>query len=112
MPGGSVYVYCTYITPTNSIHGKQVVAMAKLKLDHLLCGAEVTQLLLLGMAALLYQIFKQQCIFTHPLNGLQQVRRQIHLVSELHLLILERETVSRIIVVLVFPSGVILHPVF
>ena len=92
----------TYITAPNGIHGQQVIAVAELKLDHLLCGAEVTQLLLLRVTALVNQIFEQQGIFTHPLNGLQQVRRQIHLVPELHLLILEGETVCRIAVVLFF----------
>lgn len=68
-----VCVLHTYITPPNGIHSQQVVAVAKLKLDHLLCGAEVTQFLLLRLAALLYQVFEQQGIFTHPLNGLQEV---------------------------------------
>lgn len=66
--------------------------MAKLKLDHLLCSAEVTQLLLLGLTALLDQVFEQQCIFAHPLDGLQQVGRQVHFVPELQLLILGRHS--------------------
>lgn len=48
----------THITAPNGIHGQQVVAVAKLKLDQLLCGAQVTQFLLLGLAALLNQVFQ------------------------------------------------------
>lgn len=93
----------TYITAPNGIHSQQVVAMAKLKLDHLLCSAEVAQLLLLGVTALLDQVFQQQRVFTHPLDGLQQVGRQVHLVPELQLLILgERHTERIIIMVLLF----------
>ena len=84
---------CTYITAPNGIHRQQVVAMAKLKLDHLLSCPQVTQFLLLGMAALLDQVFQQQGIFTHPLDWLQQVRRQVHLVPELQLFVLDTYTV-------------------
>lgn len=81
----------THIAATDCIHRQQVVPVAKLKPHHLLSSAKVTQLLLLRVAALLYQIFEQQCVFAHPLNGLQQVGRQIHLVSQLQLLILDKQ---------------------
>ncbi|KAF3839835.1 hypothetical protein F7725_018552 [Dissostichus mawsoni] len=95
----AAHAFSTYITTTNGIHGQQVVAMAKLKLDHLLCGAEVAQLLLLGLTALLDQVFQQQSVFTHPLDGLQQVGGQVHLVPELHLHVLEGETLRIIMMV-------------
>lgn len=63
----------TYITASNGIHSQQVVAMPQLELDHLLCCAEVTKLLLLGLATFFDQIFEQKCIFAHPLNGFQQI---------------------------------------
>ena len=85
-------IITAYITAPNSIHSQPVVAMTKLKFDYLLCGAEVTQLLLPGRTALLDQVFEQQCIFTHPLDGLQQVGRQVHFVTELQLLILETDS--------------------
>lgn len=84
-------VITTYITAANSIHGQQVIAVAKLKLDHVLSRAQVTQLLLLRLAALLDQVLQQERIFAHPLDGLQQIGGQVHLVSELHLLILESD---------------------
>lgn len=59
-----------YITSTNRVHSQQVIAVAKLKFDHVLCCAEVTQLLLLRLAALLDQVFEQQSVFAHPLDGL------------------------------------------
>ncbi|TNN78366.1 hypothetical protein EYF80_011350 [Liparis tanakae] len=71
--------------------------MAKLKLDQLLCGAEVAELLLLGLTALLDQVFQQQRVFTHPLDGLQQVGRQVHLVSELQLLILGTDNGAQVL---------------
>lgn len=87
----------TYITSSNGVHSQQIIPMAELKLDHLFCSAKVTQLLLLGLAALFYQVFEQQCIFTHPLNGLQQVGCQVHLIPELHLLILEEEIIITVL---------------
>lgn len=68
--------------------------MAQLELDHVLGRAEVTQLLLLRLAALLDQVFEQQGVLAHPLDGLQQVGRQVHLVPELQLLILGRAGAS------------------
>lgn len=79
----------TYITAANSIHGEQVIAVAKLKLDHVLSRAQVAQLLLLRLAALLDQVLQQERVFAHPLDGLQQIGGQVHLVPELHLFILE-----------------------
>lgn len=62
--------------------------MAELELDHVLGRAEVTQLLLLRLTALLDQVFEQQGVLAHALDGLQQVGGQVHLVPELQLLIL------------------------
>lgn len=84
----SELVISAYIAASDGVHGQQVVAVAQLKLDHLLSGAEVAQLLLLGLAALFDQVFEQQSVFAHPLDGLQQVGRQVHLVPELQLLVL------------------------
>lgn len=81
--------FLTYIASADSVHGEKVVAVAKLKFDHVFCRAEVAQLLLLRLTALLDQVFEQQGIFAHPLDGLQQVGSQVHLVPQLDLFVLE-----------------------
>ena len=62
--------------------------MAELELDHLLGSAQVAELLLLRRTALLDQVLEQQRVLAHPLDGLQQVGGQVHLVPELQLLVL------------------------
>ena len=62
--------------------------MAELELDHFLGSAQVAELLLLGRAALLDQVLEQQGVLAHSLDGLQQVRGQVHLVPKLQLLVL------------------------
>lgn len=84
----SVYTLCSYITAPNGVHRQQIVAVAKLKLDHLLGGAKVAQLLRLWLAALLDEVLEQQRIFTHPLDGLEQVGCQVHFVTQIELFIL------------------------
>ncbi len=71
----------TYIAAADGVHGQQVVPVAQLELDHLLRCSEVSELLLLRLTALLDQILQEESVFTHPLDGLQQVRRQVHLIS-------------------------------
>lgn len=60
--------------------------MAKLELDHVGGGLQRHKLHLLSRAHLLHEVSEQQCVFAHPLNGLQQVGRQVHLISQLQLL--------------------------
>lgn len=79
----------TYITSTDGVHGEQVVSVAQLELDHLFSCSEVSELLLLRVTALLNQILQEKSVFTHPLDRLQQVGRQVHLIAQLHLFILK-----------------------
>lgn len=79
----------TYITSTDGVHGQEVVPVAQLELDHLFSCSEVSELLLLRVTALLNQILQEKSVFTHPLDGLQKVGRQVHLIAQLHLLVLK-----------------------
>lgn len=79
----------TYITSTDGVHGEQVISVAQLELDHLFSCSEVSELLLLRVTALLNQILQEKSVFTHPLDRLQQVGRQVHLIAQLHLFILK-----------------------
>lgn len=78
-----------YIAAADGVHGQQVVPVAQLELDHVLRWSEVSELLLLRLTALLDQILQEESVFTHPLDGLQQVRSQVHLIAQLQLLVLQ-----------------------
>lgn len=60
--------------------------MLQLEAHHLLRCSQVCQLLLLGLPTLLDEVFEEQCVLAHALDGLQEVGGQVHLVSQLHLL--------------------------
>ena len=77
-----------YVAALDGVHSQEVVAMAELELDHLLGGAQIAELLLLRRAALLDQVLEQQGVLAHPLDGLQQVGGQVHLVPKFQLLVL------------------------
>lgn len=79
-----------YVTVADGIHGEQIVAVAQLEADHILGGSKFPQLLLLGRAeaGLLDRVLEQERVLTHALHGLQQVGVQVHLVTQLLLLVL------------------------
>lgn len=81
----------THVTASDSVHGQQVVAMAQLEADHTLGGPKLAQLLLWDGAAasLPDQVLQQQCVLAHALHRLQQVGGQVHLVTQLPLLVLQ-----------------------
>lgn len=81
-----------YITVSDGVHCQEVVAVAKLEFDHAGGGVQCVELRLLRHAHLLHEISEQQSIFTHALDGLQEVRRQVHLVAQLHLLPLQDQS--------------------
>lgn len=79
----------THIAFPDGVHGQQVVAVAKLELDHVGGVLQRSKLRLLSAAHLLGEVREQQGVFTHPLDGLQQVGRQVHLIAQLQLLPLQ-----------------------
>lgn len=77
----------THVAVPDGVHGQQVVAVAKLELDHVGGGQKRRQLRLLSRALLLLdEVGEQQRVLAHPLDRLQQVGRQVHLVAQFHLL--------------------------
>lgn len=60
--------------------------MAEVELDHVGGGMKRGKLRLLSHTHLLDEVSEQESIFTHPLHRLQQVGRQVHLITQLHLL--------------------------
>lgn len=81
----------TYVTVSNGVHGQQVVSMAKLELDHIGGRLQCRKLRLLCHAHLLHEVSEEQRVFAHPLNGLQQVGGQVHLIAQLQLLPLQEQ---------------------
>lgn len=65
--------------------------MTQLETDHVCGSLELAQLLLPGGAAasLPHQVLQQQQVLAHTLHGLQQVGGQVHLVTQLLLLVLQ-----------------------
>lgn len=76
-----------HVAVAQRVHGEQVVTVAKLEADHLLGGDEVRvfRLLVRGRPEFLEQLFEQQGVLAHPLDRLEEVAGQVHLVSELGL---------------------------
>lgn len=85
----------THVTVSDGVHGEQVVAVAKLELDHAGGGLQRGVLRLLSSSHLLHEVGEEQSVFTHPLDRLQQVGGQIHLIPQLHLLPLGGERKER-----------------
>lgn len=65
--------------------------MAKLELDHVGGSLQHSKLRLLSHPHLLHEVSEQESVLTHPLNRFQQVGGQVHLISQLHLLLLQEE---------------------
>lgn len=61
----------SYITVVDGVHGQQVVAMAKLEMDDLQRGLDISHLSAVSGTALPHHVMKQQAVFTDPLHGLQ-----------------------------------------
>lgn len=80
-----------YITVLDGVHGQEVVAVAKLVMDDLQGGLDLGHLSGLSGTAVCHHVLQQQAVFTDPLNGLQQVRPQVHFIAQFQLLLLERE---------------------
>lgn len=76
----------THVAVSDGVHGQEVVTVAKLELDHVGGSQQCCQLRLLSGAHLLDEVSQQQRVLAHPLDRLQQVGRQIHLVAQLCLL--------------------------
>lgn len=98
----------TYVAIPKGVHRQQVVPMAQLEphhllgrpqvrlpLDHRLHAVVLLVLVLLAGHVLrevgpcLHQLLQEQRVLAHPLYRLQQVTREVHLVTELELLLLE-----------------------
>lgn len=62
-----------YITVVDGVHGQQVVAMAKLEMDDLQRGLDISHLSAVSGTTLPHHVLKQQAVFTDPLHGLQEV---------------------------------------
>lgn len=60
-----------YITVVDGVHGQQVVAMAKLEMDDLQSGLDISHLSAVSGTTLPHHVMKQQAVFTDPLHGLQ-----------------------------------------
>lgn len=81
----------SYITLLDGIHGQKIVAVAKLEMDDLQSGFDFGYLSGLSWTTFHHHVLQQQAVFTDPLHGLQQVRPQVHFITQFHLLLLEHE---------------------
>lgn len=88
----------SYITVLDGVHGQEVVAMAKLEMDDLQCGFDLGHLSGLSWPTICHHVLQEQAVFTDPLNGLQQVRPQVHFIAQFQLLLLEREEKNAVII--------------
>lgn len=70
------------------VHGEQVVSMAQLEAHDLESGLQLGSLPALLRPALLHHVLHQQVVLADSLHWLQQVRQQVHLISQLQLLVL------------------------
>lgn len=88
----------SYITVLDGVHGQEVVAMAKLEMDDLQCGFDLGHLSGLSWPTICHHVLQEQAVFTDPLNGLQEVRPQVHFIAQFQLLLLEREEKKAVII--------------
>lgn len=72
----------------NGVHGQQVVAMAELEMDDLQGNFDLSHLSVLSWPTLPHHVLQQQAVLTDPLHRLQQVGPEVHLITQLQLLLL------------------------
>lgn len=88
----------THITVLNVVHGEQVVAVAELELDDVQRGLYLEPLVsrMRSGLTLTQHVLQQQPVFTDALHGLQQIRGQIHLITQQLLLLLQSRDRTKI----------------